>query len=54
MTTKYPKTVADEAQSQKKIYSEPVQSFIIEQFNKLSLERTLGLNSKVKRTFARP
>ncbi len=31
-----------------------VQSFIVEQFNKLSRQENLGLNSRVKRTFTRP
>ena len=33
---------------------ELLQNFILEQFDKLSLQGNLGLNSKVKRTFARP
>jgi hypothetical protein len=31
-----------------------IQSFIVEQFSKLSLHNNLGLNSRIKRTFTRP
>ncbi len=31
-----------------------IKSFVEEQFNKLSLQGNLGLNSKIKRTFTRP
>ncbi len=31
-----------------------VKNFIVEQFDKMSLQQNLGLNSKIKRTFARP
>lgn len=37
--------------------SEPknlIQSFLEEQFDKLSLQNDWGLNSRVKRTFSRP
>ena len=30
------------------------QIFLLEQFNKLSLQENLGLNSRIKRTFVRP
>ncbi len=42
---------------EERVVSDPkdlVQSFLLEQFGKLSLQENLGLNSKVKRTFVRP
>ena len=31
-----------------------IQSFLVEQFDKLAMQNNWGLNSRVKRTFSRP